>query len=164
MALAILMKEVGEAAQAALQDNEPGGESWDYRKELIHVAAVDVRMVETFDRRMSLPFGGGSDSTTNGPGTEIQRLMLEINSKNAVISHLEARLDTANKAIEGNKELRSIIDYLAGPSPTEENPEARARIGTESGKVRGKPGAWDGGKKWAETDARIARAFDKGKT
>ncbi len=109
MALAILMEEVGEAAQAAVQDNEPGGESWDYRKELIHVAAVAVRMVETFDRRMSLPFGGGSDSTKNDPGIEIQRLMLEINFKNAEVRHLDARLVTA---INQDSEMKSVVKEL----------------------------------------------------
>jgi len=45
MWLAILMEEVGEVAAAALQERKDG-----YRAELIHVAAVAVAAVESFDR------------------------------------------------------------------------------------------------------------------
>ena len=63
----------------------------------------------------------------------------------------------AKRAID---ELVAIIDYLAPPCAGE--PGKRARIGTESGPhgVKGwPPGAWDGGKLWAKTDRRIARAM-----
>lgn len=50
--LAILMEEVGEASQAAVQATfEPGKKTWaDYREELVQVAAVAVSMAECFDR------------------------------------------------------------------------------------------------------------------
>jgi len=52
--LSILMEEVGEAAQAAVQaEMEPGKLTWvDYRMEMIQVAAVAVSMVECFDRNV----------------------------------------------------------------------------------------------------------------
>lgn len=57
------------------------------------------------------------------------------------------------------KELMAIIDYLANPCPTKDEP-----LGTESG-PSGVPGwpssAWDGGRLWMKTDARIARAFER---
>ena len=63
-ALAILMEEVGEASQAAVQAvGEPGKKGWtEYRKELIQVAAVAVQMVEAFDRNgapLAALTGGG---------------------------------------------------------------------------------------------------------
>ncbi len=53
--LAILMEEVGEAAEVATQcglgDPDPKGFTWeDWRKEMIQVAAVAVSIVECFDR------------------------------------------------------------------------------------------------------------------
>jgi len=50
--LAILMEEVGEASQAAVQASlEPGKLTWpDYRAEMVQVAAVAVSMIESYDR------------------------------------------------------------------------------------------------------------------
>lgn len=50
-------------------------------------------------------------------------------------------------------ELLDILDYLAPPSPTKEEPTKRARCGIESDEG----GRWDGGKCWRRTDARISR-------
>jgi len=48
--LTVLMEEVGEASQAALQATF-GGMTWaDYRKEVVQAAAVAVAMIEAFDR------------------------------------------------------------------------------------------------------------------
>lgn len=48
--LTILMEEVGEAAQAALQAKYEGKDWQRYPDELIHVAAVAVAMIESFYR------------------------------------------------------------------------------------------------------------------
>lgn len=49
--LAILGEEIGEASQAAVNSHFGSAEFWvDYRKELIHAAAVLVAMCESFDR------------------------------------------------------------------------------------------------------------------
>lgn len=53
--LAVLGEELGEANQAALQ-SVYGGKTWpDYRKELVHVAAVAVAMIECLDRHHGAP-------------------------------------------------------------------------------------------------------------
>ena len=53
--LAILMEEVGEASQAAVQaTGEPGKATWDdYREELVQVAAVALAMIGSFDRNQN---------------------------------------------------------------------------------------------------------------
>jgi NTP pyrophosphatase (non-canonical NTP hydrolase) len=45
--LVILQEECGEAAQAALKDEE-----WRYRDEMVQVAAVALAAVECFDRQI----------------------------------------------------------------------------------------------------------------
>lgn len=53
--LAVLGEEVGEANQAALQATF-GGQDWaDYRRELVHAAAVAVAMIECLDRHGGKP-------------------------------------------------------------------------------------------------------------
>ena len=48
--LTVLMEEVGEAAQAALHLTYGGPAGNGYREELVHVAAVAVAMIESYDR------------------------------------------------------------------------------------------------------------------
>ena len=48
--LNVLMEEVGEASQAALQATFGGKEWSEYREELVQAAAVAMAMIECYDR------------------------------------------------------------------------------------------------------------------
>ena len=51
--LTVLMEEVGEASQAALQATFQKTRPWaDYRAEMVQVAAVALAMIECYDRDM----------------------------------------------------------------------------------------------------------------
>lgn len=45
--LGILMEEVGEASKAAIESDFP-----QYRREIVHVAAVAVQMIECYQRKV----------------------------------------------------------------------------------------------------------------
>jgi NTP pyrophosphatase (non-canonical NTP hydrolase) len=47
--LPVLVEEVGEVSKAIFENNFSNDKD-NYREELIHVAAVAVRMIESFDR------------------------------------------------------------------------------------------------------------------
>lgn len=76
--LAVLGEEVGEANQAALQ-SVYGGKAWpDYRKGLVHVAAVAVAMIECLDRHDGAPPPDGTEAVTLSSKVARMRRVLEV--------------------------------------------------------------------------------------